>query len=122
MLIMGLSMLNIPLFRKITPRMPKIFGDKLYKRLEETTGVKLDDVPVSDATVLSLYTSPGALGVTEEEVPLEEMHLGIVIAAPDGYYEMKNCWDRIVDRLDIFRAELKTRDDVKRCEKGRRAG
>ena len=36
MLLMGLSMLDIRKFRKITPRMPKLFGDSLYKRLGST--------------------------------------------------------------------------------------
>lgn len=33
MLIMGLGMLDIPLFRKITPKMPKLFGNRLHSRL-----------------------------------------------------------------------------------------
>ncbi len=33
MVIMGLSILDIPLFRKLTPKMPKLFGDRLYSRL-----------------------------------------------------------------------------------------
>ncbi len=40
----------------------------LYKRLEEYTGVMISDVPSCAPEVISLFTSPKALGVSEEEI------------------------------------------------------
>ena len=40
----------------------------MYKHLEDMTGVKIGDVPSGDPEVISLFTSPAALGVTEAQI------------------------------------------------------
>ncbi len=40
----------------------------IYRHLEDMTGVKIADVPAGDPEVISLFTSPEALGVTEQDI------------------------------------------------------
>lgn len=59
MLVMGLSMLNIPVFRKITPRIPQVFGDRLTKRLGSaapfTVGLLNGLMPCGPLQTIQIY-------------------------------------------------------------------
>lgn len=49
----------------------------IYKYLEEFSGKVITDIPMSDPEVYSLFTSPEALGVTEEQLGWKTGTLGI---------------------------------------------
>ncbi|MGN0632336.1 MAG: PolC-type DNA polymerase III [Oscillospiraceae bacterium] len=49
----------------------------IYKYLEEFSGLVITEIPMSDPDVYSLFTSPNALGVTEEDLMWKTGTLGI---------------------------------------------
>ncbi len=49
----------------------------IFKMLEELTGIKPEDIPMDDKEVMSLFSSPKALGVTPEQINCEVGCLGL---------------------------------------------
>lgn len=45
--------------------------------MEDSTGVKVNDIPMSDPKIISLFTSPEVLGVREEDIDCNTGSLGL---------------------------------------------
>ena len=111
---------------------------QMYRLLERKTGVKISEIPMNDAEVYSLFTSPEALGVTSDAIfcetgtlALPECHSGflrklLTICKPDCFSDLvkisglshgTNVWTDNAENLISsgtadLRSVIATRDDI----------